>query len=337
MIDELPLAPDPATDSPAEFSSKAAAFVLAQRALPSQINAMVGEFSALLAGNAYALPYGFDSATANAAPTAGRLRLSATAQNAATAIRLSTTAGDVDVSSILSTFDAATSGVKGTIRLVSATNPSKWLMFNVTARAALSGYQNLTVSPIGGSAVSPFTQGESLLLFFQRNGDLATVLPNGQIVIASYPITAPTAAINFLTAFNQYPECSKFSLEFEGVKGTGATGLQFAVGGALTSSNYFTPTTHGGSFSSDTKIQLYAGAASSYGFTGTIEIRNPRGTNSATGVGIRGHGGVTGSAGSGVQLTEALYIGATAVSGLGLSNSSFTEGTIHLIGHRTKL
>lgn len=301
-----------------------------------QENDLLGSVSALLAGGAFALPYAFDTATADAAPS-GRLRLSSATQNASTIMRLSNTAGTQDVTSIINTFNAATSGVKGTIRVVSISDPSKWLMFNVTARAAQSGYQNLTVVPIGGSAASPFAQSEGVLLFFQRNGDLASVLPNGQIVIASYPITTPTTAINFLTAFNQYLECSKFTLEFEGVKGSGATTLRVAVNGALAASDYYTPTIHGGSFSADSKIDLYSGAAASFGWSGTVDIRNARGTNSATGIGIRGHGGVTGSTGSGVQLTEGLYTGTSALSGVGIANSSFTGGTIHLIGHRTKL
>lgn len=46
-INQLPPAPDPAVDSPAEFSAKAAASVLAQRALPGELNGFATQANAL--------------------------------------------------------------------------------------------------------------------------------------------------------------------------------------------------------------------------------------------------------------------------------------------------
>jgi hypothetical protein len=171
MIDELPANPDPAVDPPAEFSKKAAASVLAQKVMVTQMNAALAQFNAALAGGVYALPYVFDSATADADPGPGKLRLSSSTQNAATTIRLDTTVGGQDYTSVIDTFDASTSSVKGSIRLVKMGDLTKWLTFDVTARAAPTGYRNITVTNTGGSAAGPFTNGDGIMLFFQRTGD----------------------------------------------------------------------------------------------------------------------------------------------------------------------
>lgn len=47
IITPVPVAPDPAVDSPAEFSQKAAAFVLAQVGLPAELNAFGAQANAL--------------------------------------------------------------------------------------------------------------------------------------------------------------------------------------------------------------------------------------------------------------------------------------------------
>lgn len=170
-IPELPAAPDPATDNPTDFNLKAAAYVLAQKALPGQINDALGQFNAAQAGGVYALPYVFDTATADADPGPGKLRLSSATQNTATVLRLDVLAGIQDMSAVLDTFDASTSAVKGSVKLVKMGDLTKWLTFDVSARAAPSGYRNLTITNTGSSSANPFVAGDGLLLFFQRNGD----------------------------------------------------------------------------------------------------------------------------------------------------------------------
>jgi len=137
----------------------------------AQANATEANMSAAAAGGAYALTFGFDTATADSDPGAGRLRLSSATQNAATVMRLDVISGGVDVSTILDTFDASTGQTKGSIRLTKATDPSKFLLFNVTARAAPSGYRNMSVVCVGGSSANPFANSDTLILHFQRAGD----------------------------------------------------------------------------------------------------------------------------------------------------------------------
>jgi len=137
----------------------------------AQVNESTAALNAFAAGGAYALTFGFDTATADSDPGAGRLRLSSVTQNTAMVMRLDVMSGGVDVSAILDTFDASTGQTKGSIRLTKAADPSKFLLFNVTARAALSGYRNLSVVCVGGSSANPFANSDTLLLHFQRAGD----------------------------------------------------------------------------------------------------------------------------------------------------------------------
>lgn len=174
-IDELPDGPDPAVDPPAVFSQKAAASVLAQKAMVTQMNAALSAFDAALAGGAYAMAYIFNELTADADPGPGVLRLDNAAQQAATVLRLNNTIGGKDYLSVINTFDDSTSLVKGTIRLVKQSDLSKWLMFNVTGMpGGTAGYQNISVTLITGSSFNPFANGDSVLLYFQRSGDKGT-------------------------------------------------------------------------------------------------------------------------------------------------------------------
>ncbi|MDY0965431.1 hypothetical protein [Massilia sp. CFBP9026] len=136
-----------------------------------EINAALGAFNAIAAGGAYALPYIFDTATADSDPGAGRLRLSSAAQNTSAVIRLDLVAAGQDRTTLLDTFDASTSTVKGSLRLIKQGDLSKWMTFDVVGRAAPAGYRNIAVVCTGSSSASPFAQNESLLLFFQRTGD----------------------------------------------------------------------------------------------------------------------------------------------------------------------
>lgn len=69
VITELPANPDPATDAPAIFSQKAAASVLAQKAMVPELNTWAGQVNALTAGVADSAATAASSAT-NAASSA---------------------------------------------------------------------------------------------------------------------------------------------------------------------------------------------------------------------------------------------------------------------------
>ena len=248
MIDELPAAPDPAVDSPTEFSAKAAAFVLAQRALPGQINGAIAEIEALAgrvdsyaAGGAYALPYIFDTATADADPGAGKLRLSSATQNAATVMRVDVTAGGQDFTTLLDSFSASSSAVKGAFRLVKQGDPSKWMTFNMTARAAPSGYRNFTVVCTDSSSASPFANGDPLMLFFQRSGDKGEDAVGASQLLAAVTVSSPVAQVDFLNLFTSVYD--RYTIVIQGMTPAAASrlALRLATGGVLDAgSNYRT-------------------------------------------------------------------------------------------------
>lgn len=140
--------------------------------LTTELNALEANLDAIAIGGAYAIRYTFDSATADSDPGAGKLRLGSATQNASTVMRLDlTSASGQDVTALIDTFDASTSGVKGSIKLVKQGDVSKWMIFDVTARATATGYRNLTVAHKASSDASPFANNDPVLLQFQRNGD----------------------------------------------------------------------------------------------------------------------------------------------------------------------
>ena len=177
--------------------------MLAQNAMVPQINAAIASLNGIAAGGAYAIPYVFDSTTTDADPTAGKLRLSNATQNASTVLRLDLVdSAAIDWTSVLDTFDASSSAVKGQLRLVKMGDATKFLTFNVTARAAPSGYRNMTVASTGGSSASPFTNGDAVMLFFTRTGDVGS---NGSILrrvtsITSSATPTPSATTDDLYA-----------------------------------------------------------------------------------------------------------------------------------------
>lgn len=137
-----------------------------------QTNALQATLNSLAAGGAYALPYTFSSSASEVDPGSGKLGLSSTPQTSSVALRVNTTnSAGVDSLSLLNDFNASTSSVTGTVRLQKVGDPSKWLVFAVTAAVQYTGYMRLTVIGRGGSAASPFVAGDSLMLFFQRTGD----------------------------------------------------------------------------------------------------------------------------------------------------------------------
>jgi hypothetical protein len=188
-------------DDQETFDTKMANFLdnLAERA--RQENELAANMSAYAAGGAYAFPYVFDSSTADADPGVGKLRLSSATQNAATVMRLDLQAvGGADLTNVLADLRAVTSAVKGSIRVVKMTDPSKWLTFDVTAVALPTGYRNITMTwrATGGGQASPFANGDALMVFIDRNGDSGTV-PGTMELLATITVSSAVASISLPT------------------------------------------------------------------------------------------------------------------------------------------
>lgn len=123
-------------------------------------------------GGAVTIEYTFSTTTTDADPGSGLLRLDQATQNTATMIYADLNDDNaVDWTAVLDTMDDSSSTVKGIIRLVKKTDLTKWLLLHITAVTTASGYRKLSVSVIGSSGSSPFSNSDTILLCFTRNGD----------------------------------------------------------------------------------------------------------------------------------------------------------------------
>jgi hypothetical protein len=137
-------------------------------------------------GGAVEIPYTFSTTTTDSDPGNGNLRLSNATQTSATVIRADLLASDTtDWSAALATLADSTNTVKGHIRLFKTSDPTKWLVFSVSALASPSGYKNITVANVAGSASSPLTNGDAITLSFTRAGDVGA---SGTASVGSDPI-----------------------------------------------------------------------------------------------------------------------------------------------------
>ena len=137
-----------------------------------QANTLASSLNAVASGAAMAISYKFSTTTADADPGAGYLRLGSATQNTSTVIRadVADQAGN-DWTAALDIMDGSTSAVKGFVQLTKQGDASKFILFALTARAAPTGYRNLTVSPVAWSTANPFANGDDIVLEFIRNGD----------------------------------------------------------------------------------------------------------------------------------------------------------------------
>jgi len=291
-----------------------------------EVNESLGAFNAALAGGSYALPYVFDTAIADSDPGAGKLRLSSATQNASTAMRLDLTAGGQDYTTLLDTFDASTSLVKGSIRLVKQGDINKWMTFDVTARAAPTGYRNFTVACTDSSSASPFAKDDAVLLFFQRTGDRGQIGARSVDPLAAATITSQLVAIDYPNIFN--PIYDKYSIELNGVtkSSSGTTPiLQLVTAGGVVTSGYT-----GGVLTGNGTSAPGLALASSSVITGTAEIRNANGMLKS--LEFRGFGDsrFQFAMGAGISMSEPAR-GFRIIPG---TNDVFTAGTIRVFGHR---
>jgi hypothetical protein len=147
VIDTLPAAPDPATDLPAAFSTKAAASVLAQKAMVPQINTWSGQ------ANALAADVNADSLLAQEAAVAAALASGVEIWVSGTTY----TVGDQRYSSTdFQTYRRKTNGA-GTTDPIS--DPTNWAAATVrTGTGAPVIDQRTTITIIGSADLSHFIE-----------------------------------------------------------------------------------------------------------------------------------------------------------------------------------
>jgi len=306
----------------------------------AQANATEANMSAAAAGGAYALTYTFDAATADADPGAGKLRLSSATQSAATVMRLDLTAGGQDYTKQIDTMDSSTSVIKGSIRLVKQGDLSKWMMFDVIARASPVGYRNLTVVCTDSSSANPFAAGDALMLFFQRNGDRGQPGANGVLALAIATIASPVATIDFLNIFSA--DYDKYTIEVQGLRttsGGAALRMSLAVAGSVATTGYAGPVGYGSNLNTFAAAFELGQVSSGSGqaVTLTLEVRNANSSSSTyKSLGVRGIGLTSDYTTPFALLAEGLFTGTSAVSGfrLTVAAGTFAAGTIRVFGHR---
>lgn len=189
-IPTLPTAPN--SGSPSNFNALADAWSAALPGYNSALNSLAGQINIevgnLNAAAAINHKYTFSTTTTDADPGNGFLRLSNATQNASTVIRADQQDANANVlTAWINTWDDSTSTIKGHLRLQHATDPTKWIIFALTALANPSGYFNLTVTVVASSAASPFANNDPVLLSFVRTGDMST---GGSFTSRAY--TAPS-------------------------------------------------------------------------------------------------------------------------------------------------
>jgi len=295
-----------------------------------EVNESLGAFNAALAGGAYALPYMFDTGTADTDPGPGKLRLSSATQNTATVMRLDLTAGGQDYTTLIDTMDGSTSTIKGSIRLVKQGDMSKWLTFDVTARAAPSGYRNLTVVCTDSSSPNPFAAGDALMLFFQRNGDRGQAGANGVLMLASATVTTAVANIDFLNVFTA--DYDKYTIELQGFSGNENIAIQLAAGGAVNAATTYPYALSGNAINSGgTRFVINSGVGGSGVYT--LEVRNVNSTSRVCAISSRG---IYGDSTQGYNFSFECYCQTIGIkSGFRiLGNPSFASGTVRVFGHR---
>lgn len=138
-------------------------------------------------GAAVAIDYIFSTTTTDADPGNGKLRLSNATEGSSVTVRADLLdVNGADWTALLDTLDDSTSAVKGFLRLVKTTDPTKWILFTVSALASPAGYRNITVAFVAQSGANPFANNDPVSLTFARTGDAGTNGTNGADGSQSY-------------------------------------------------------------------------------------------------------------------------------------------------------
>ncbi|QJE03038.1 hypothetical protein HH212_26135 [Massilia forsythiae] len=174
MIDNLPAAPDPASDTPQQFNAKAAAFVLAQKAMVAQINATTANLNSIAAGGAYAIPLVGWGDPNTVKDGVGRFSIPG-AQNSVSILYFnSLDSRNGNLAYVLTELFSTgwSTPRRGYITFVVLGDPSRRVSYRVNDYAEDAAYSRLTLSVTfvsqQGAAIAA---GESVLMMCSRNGD----------------------------------------------------------------------------------------------------------------------------------------------------------------------
>ena len=152
VITQLPPAPDPANDTPQDFSQKAAASVLAQRGLPPELNAFASQANETAAEINTRATAVANAATAAVAAAANAARDAATAASAPGTNATSATSMAVALGTKMFTL-AQTGKLFGRSNTITISAPTgdNWMSGPITAFNSATGEMTVNVTNISGS------------------------------------------------------------------------------------------------------------------------------------------------------------------------------------------
>lgn len=226
----------PSTGSPSTFPTLADAWVawlsstfvpeLAEFIEQMQAEADIWESLGLMG-----FEMAFDTDTTASDPGAGTMRLGAATQNTATTLLLDDLdAVAANIREQALSFNNGSETVKGTLYVSSKADPSKRLVFNVTAAAAGAGFVTLSVACVESTTASPFADGEAVRVFFLRNGANApqALAPKIQTQAYTYGTTGGTSTAYTLSvtpAPAAYEEGQSFNIKLHATPTTNSPTL----------------------------------------------------------------------------------------------------------------
>jgi hypothetical protein len=162
----------PSTSDPTNFNTRADAFMAALPTFVTEANAYGAYLAAAAQGGAAYIASIWASGTSGD-PGAGAVGGNNATQNASTALRID----DLDalgntVSGITDSMDDSTSTYKGFLRVQVVGDPNAWLLWRVNGAVVNStGYRTVPVTLLAGTASSPFTAGQAVMITFTPAGD----------------------------------------------------------------------------------------------------------------------------------------------------------------------
>ena len=115
--------------------------------------------------------YDWSTNTTVSDPGAGTVKINNASLTAGTILSIDDTdAQGTDIQQFLRTIDDSTSAIKGHFRMANKLNADDFALYTISAISEETGYFEVTVAYVDGSATS-FTDGEELIMTFARTGD----------------------------------------------------------------------------------------------------------------------------------------------------------------------
>ena len=258
--------------------------------------------------------YEWSTDTAVSDPGAGNVKINNANLTSGTILSIDDTdATGTDIQQFLRTIDDSSSAIKGHFRMANKLNADDFVMYTISAISEETGYFQVTVSYVDGSATS-FTNGEELIMTFARTGDKGDTGFTGSKGDTGFTGSkgdtgftgsAGTAGTTGFTG----SQGAQGLIGFTGSKGdqgnvgfTGSQGTQGTVGFTGSKGNIgFTGSqgTQGTTgFTGSQGAQGLIGFTGSKGDQGVVGFTGSAGTNGTTGfTGSKGDTGFTGSQG----------------------------------------